>query len=388
MNLHGIIEPNYEVDARSSPIHALWKWIKRRRAFLLAVVLPTLMTAAYLYLIVSDQYVSTAHFLVRKAGQESTPGIGVSQALGMATGMASAQSEAMSVSDFLTSHDAVATLRKNDHLVERYDRANVDPFSRLHTHDLTPESLLKYYQRQVEVKYDTETGITTLEVRSFTPQDSFDLVRKLLALGEQRVNFLNQRSYADAIATSEDQLRAAESDLTKIQLQMTHYRQSRSDIDPQASGAARITLVSNLTGQLATAKAQLSAMGNSIDHSSPQYRALAMHVAAVQAQISSLSAQLTGSDDAIVQDIGGYEELKVRQEFLEKRYDSAATSLEKARADAARQQLYVVRVVEANMPVKSTYPQRMRILVTVTISLLLAYAIGWLIVAGVREHAA
>jgi capsular polysaccharide transport system permease protein len=40
------------------------------------------------------------------------------------------------------------------------------------------------------------------------------------------------------------------------------------------------------------------------------------------------------------------------------------------------------------MPVKSTYPERWRILGTVVVALLLIYSIGWLIVAGVREHAA
>ena len=40
------------------------------------------------------------------------------------------------------------------------------------------------------------------------------------------------------------------------------------------------------------------------------------------------------------------------------------------------------------MPQKALYPERGRILLTVLIALLLAYAIGWLIVAGVREHAA
>ena len=66
----------------------------------------------------------------------------------------------------------------------------------------------------------------------------------------------------------------------------------------------------------------------------------------------------------------------------------AAASLEKAREQAIQQQLYLQRVVNPNMPVKALYPERGRILGTVLVSLLLIYSIGWLIVAGVREHAA
>ena len=110
---------------------------------------------------------------------------------------------------------------------------------------------------------------------------------------------------------------------------------------------------------------------------------------ALQVQVSMpRRAALTGSSQAIATDIGGFENLQLRQSFLAKRYEAAAASLDKARDNALRQQLYLVRVVDANMPVKALYPERWRILATVVIALLLAYSIGWLIVAGVREHAA
>ena len=67
---------------------------------------------------------------------------------------------------------------------------------------------------------------------------------------------------------------------------------------------------------------------------------------------------------------------------------AAARALQRARDRALCQQLNVVQVVDANLPVKSEYPRRFRILATVFVSLLPAYSIGWLIAAGVREHAA
>ncbi|MDB5662576.1 MAG: Capsule polysaccharide export-like protein, partial [Sphingomonas bacterium] len=340
------------------------------------------------FLIASDQYQSEAHFLVRTTDAGVTGGIGVSQVLSAATGLSAAQSEAMSVSDYLTSHDVVATLRKRDQLVERFRRPGVDITSRLSSDNPTPERLLGYYRKQVSVQYNTETGITTLKVRSFTPQDSYHLVRRLLELGESRVNFLNQRGYSDSIATSRRQLADAEQALTAVQLQLKRFRNAQSDIDPKASGQAQIELVTSLNGQLSTARAQLSAMGGLIDRSSPQYRAVAARVAALESQVAAQAGRLTGGGGAIANDIGGYEDLQLRQAFLSKRYEAAATSLERAREQALRQQLYVVRVVDANLPVKALFPERWRILATVVIALLLIYSIGWLIAAGVREHAA
>ena len=46
-----------------------------------------------------------------------------------------------------------------------------------------------------------------------------------------------------------------------------------------------------------------------------------------------------------------------------------------------------MRVVEPNLPQKALYPKRWTIVLSAFIGLLLAYGIGWLIMAGVREHA-
>ena len=389
MNMHGIIEPiELGQPTRSSVLERTIAWMRRQRMLLLVVVLPTLLIGGYLYLVASDQYVSEAHFLVHGTGDAPQPGLGMNQVISMATGVSAGQNEAMSVADYLTSHDVVARLRREDGLVQKFQRSGIDPFSRLWGDDPTPERLLSFYQGQVKVKYNTETGITVLTVHGFTPADSFELARKLLTLGEQRVNELNVRSYKDAVSLGQTQLAAAERDLAINQAAMTHYRQSRADIDPQASGEAQIGLVTTLTGQLAAVRAQLNAMRGLISPASPQIRALQSRVRSLGAELAAQSGRLTGSDHTIAGDIGGYEGLKLRQQLLAKRYEAAASALQQARERAMRQQLYVVRVVDANMPVRSLYPQRGRVLATVFVSLLLIYSIGWLIAAGVREHAA
>lgn len=394
MNMHGIMTPAVAEDddgAGSRPRQLADRLVRRlwqSRVFLLVVGLPVLLLGGYLYLIASNQYQSEAHFIVRSQNVAEAPGTGISLALSMVTGSTAAQNESMSVADYLTSHDAVEALRRQAQLVERMHRSEIDPFSRLSKADPTPEQLLKYYRKQVKVHMSTETGITTLEVRSFRPEDSYVIVRKLLELGEQRVNVLNQRSYNDSIAMSRHQLETAEGDLAVVQSQLTHFRQTRGDIDPQASGQAQIGLVSTLSAQLSAARAQQATMGRMISSSSPQYQAVAARVNALAAQVSAQSGRLTGSGQAIAADIGGYQDLVVRRDFLAKRYEAAAASLDKARDQAVRQQLYLVRVVDANMPVKSQYPERGRVLGTVVVALLLAYSIGWLIVAGVKEHAA
>jgi capsular polysaccharide transport system permease protein len=389
MSAYSIIEPaELGASLRVSPARRLFDWLRRNRLFVFVVVIPTLLVAGYLYLVASDQYQSEAHFLVHGTDATPTPGIGVNQVISMATGISAGQNEAMSVADYLTSHDAVAKLRAEDQLVERFRRPGTDLLSQLGSSDPTPERLLTYYQRQVHVEYNTETGITVLTVHSFTPQDSYDIARKLLMLGEQRVNLLNVRSYNDALTLAQKQLSAAEEALATNQAEMTQFRQNKADIDPQASGQAQIGLVTTLTAQLSAVRAQLNAIRGVISPSSPQYQALQHRVRALSGEVAAQSSRLTGSPTAIAGQISGYETLKLRRDFLAKRYDAAAGALQQARERAIRQQLYVVRVVEPNLPVKALFPQRFRFLATVFVSLMLLYSISWLIAAGVREHAA
>jgi capsular polysaccharide transport system permease protein len=389
MNMHGFMTPADDTEVRETgPVERARAWIMERRWFLSIVVVPTLLVALYLFAYASDQYESEAHFLVRTSAGSVQPTAGVSAVIGMVTGTSGGNNEAMSVADYLVSHDAVDRLRKEDKLVERFRRPGVDILSRLMPADPTPERLLRYYEKQVSVKYHTDTGITAIKVHSFNPEDSYVIARKLIQIGEERVNMLNQRSYTDAIETARRQLANAEAALAVSDARMTAFRRSRGDIDPEASGKAQLGLVSDLTGQVAQARAQLNAMGGMISHSSPQYQALAAHVAALQAQLNAQNGRLAGSGSAIANDISGYQGLELRRGFLAKRYEAAASGLERALQQAQQQQLYLVRVVDANMPVKALYPERWRILLTVLISLLLVYSIGWLIAAGVREHAA
>jgi len=389
MNMHGFITPGDQLEGRpTTRLDRVRGWLWAQRWFVGIVLLPTLLVGIYLFAYAADQYESEAHFLVRSAANPQVAASGPSAVVSMLTGGSSAQNEAMSVADYLTSHDAVATLQAKDHLVERFRRPGVDILSRLFPADPTPERLLRYYRKQVKVKHDSETGITTIKVHSFTPEDSYAIASRLLAIGEQHVNELNARSYNDAIANSRRALAEAENALAASDTQMTAFRRNHGDIDPQASGQAQLTLVTTLKGELAQARAQLTAMNGVISPSSPQYQALARHVQALQAQVDAQAGRLAGGSGAISNDISGYQALLLRRDFLAKRYEAAAASLEKAREQAFQQELYLVRVVNPNMPVKATFPERGRILGTVVVALLLIYSIGWLIVAGVREHAA
>lgn len=360
------------------------RWWRRMHPVVWIVLLPTLLVAAFQYLIVADQYESEAHFIVRSPQAMQGPN-GLGQLLGMGSNATSA--DAHSVGDYLVSHDAVSALGRALDLTRIFRRPEADPFTRLWSADPAPETLLRYYRGKVHVNFDSETGITTLNVRAFRADDAKRLADHLLTLGEGRVNSLNQRMLRDGLAVAEGQVREAGTQLAVAQSSLTGFRQSRRDVDPERTATAQIEMATQLRAQAAAARAQLAAMRGVIAPDAPQYVALARRVAALDAQVGGAQARLAGAGGSVASSLGSFEELRLRQDFAAKRYQAAATALESAREQLLRQQLFIVRVVEPNMPVKSLYPKRLKILATFFFGLLLAYAVGWLILAGVREHA-
>lgn len=362
-------------------------WVQSHRKWLLCVVLPTLLVAGYYFLVASDQYESEAHFLVRSTNP-TPPSGGLGAALGLASGGGSMSSDSTSVADYMTSHDALEELQKRINVTARFSRPEADPVSRLRPADPTPERLLDYYRSKVEVRPDPDTGVAILRVRSFRPEDSYLIARTLLQLGEERVNDLNARARESTLSVARGQVADAERQVTAIQQQITAFRRRNGDVNPTVTGTARVELVSSLQQQLAVARAQAQAMAAQLSPSSPQLVAMRDRVRSLAAQVAAEQGRIASGAGNIATSTGTFEELKLRQDFAAKRYDSAAAALAQAREQIIKQQMFVVQVVKPNMPVKALFPQRWKIIATVFVTLLLVYGIAWLIAAGVKEHAA
>jgi len=110
-------------------------------------------------------------------------------------------------------------------------------------------------------------------------------------------------------------------------------------------------------------------------------------VAALQAQLARANSELTGHDNSTTVQLSEFERLQLEQEFATKALASATASLETARQNAARQQLYLEEIVTPQLPDYPIYPRRLLTIALVLALSLLVYGIGWLVGASVREHA-
>ena len=369
-------------------------FLRRHAPFLLVVALPTFLALLYYLLIASGQYESEAAFVVKDArpsvrGAPMSAGggmMGGGGAMGMAMAGGGGLAEGFAVNTYIKSHDAVDQLQKRLDLVSMYRHADTDFLSRLFYAHPTPERLLWYYLRHVDVVFHEDTGVTTLDVRAFRPEEAKRIADELLKLGEERINEFNRQVTQNTIRVADGEVTIAENRVKDIQRRMMEFRQKSGDLDPSKSSVVGISLIGQLQTELAQADTQLTQMLRNLNPASPQVQTLKMRISALNSQIEE-QHRLAHDKKGVSVDMADYDQLMLERDFAQNSYVATASELETARASALQQQVYVVRVVEPNLPGMVTYPHTILMVLAVFVGSFLTLMIGRLLITGMREHA-
>jgi capsular polysaccharide transport system permease protein len=350
------------------------------------VGVPTLMAGVYYFGVASNLYASEAQFVVR--GPSKSPA-GVLSSMFMGSVGSGVADDTQVVEAFILSRDMVEKLEKHEDLRAFLSRPEGDFLTRypgLAFWRTDFEALYRTYENFVTVKVDSSSGIATLQVKAYRPDDAQRIERALLAYSEELINKLNDRARLDALKTFQEEVDTSEARLGHIQDELTAYRVKAHMLEPKAEATGPFTLLEQLNKESAGAKAQLAdALKNA--PRSPQVALLRTRISSLDKLIAEERTKITGGDDSVATAMNGYERLNLQSEMEQKLLAQAVASREQARLQAQRQQLYLETIAVPNLADYPLYPKRAFSFATVVGCCLLAYGITWLLVAGVREHA-
>jgi capsular polysaccharide transport system permease protein len=305
--------------------HSSWidRIVNMDRLLLLTVVVPTLLSAVYFGLIASDIYISEARFVVRTPQKQTVTGLG---ALFQGGGFSRSQDDTYTVNDFIHSRDALKQLDDQFSLGKSFASSNVDRLSRFAglDWDNSFEALHRYYQKRISLNLDSTSSISTLTVNAFTAEDAYRINEKLLEMSETLVNQLNERGRKDTLEFATREVNEA----------------------GKKSREATLALARNQTG----------------------------------------GARTSASGDALVSKLTEIQRLTLEKEFADKMLAMAMNSLEQARTDAQRQQLYLERIAQPSRPDIAVEPRRIRNVFVTLILGLIAWGILSMLIAGIKEH--
>lgn len=360
-------------------------WIYRHAGSLIFVGLPTLLTAIYYGLIAADLYASEARFIVRSPSRVQATSITY---LLQGAGISRAQDDVYSVNDFVTSRDAIAALGKHVNLRLIFNRSEADFLARYPDliYDSSDLDFYRYYKKRVQVVYDTTTGISTVTVKAFRPEDARTVADLLIQESEALVNRLNERARNNAVRDAQTYVDTAEQRVSQAQRDVLAYRTREELLDPTKSSGAIFETAAKLEAEIASTQTRVAEINRNAPDS-PLKAGLQTRVGALQQRVRDLRTQLAGPGGSMAPKIPEYEQLILQQEFASKELALAMSSLESVREEARRQSIYLDRIVDANLPDKAEFPKRMISILIVFISCFIAYSTARLLLAGIREHA-
>ncbi|MGB0131316.1 hypothetical protein [Chlorobium sp.] len=358
------------------------------RLFLFTVVIPTMLSLLYFGLIKSDVYVSESRFVVRSPERPIQTGLG---AIIQGAGFSRSLDDTYSVHDYMLSRDALNSVNTRFDFRTAFTRKGVDLFSRFNPLGLdnSLESLYIYYQSRIAVYLNASSSISTLKTRAFTASDARKLNEMLLQRAEALINRLNERGRIDLIRYARREVAIAERKSKEAALALSMFRNKNGVFDPVGQSALQLQQVAKLQDELIATKTQLSQV-SAFTPESPQIPVLQQRVSAIQTEIeretAKVTGEATGSDPSLTSKAVEYERLSLERAFAEKQLGAAMASLEQARNEAQRKQLYLERIVQPNKPDIAIEPQRIRSILTTFIVGLIAWGILTLLLAGIREH--
>jgi capsular polysaccharide transport system permease protein len=354
------------------------------RLFLLTVVVPTLLSVIYFGLIASDVYISESRFVVRSPERQTSSPLGM---LLKGSAFSRSQDDSYTVQDFMLSRDALQSLNEKLGVGKAFGSKDVDIFNRFAGLDWDDsfEALHRYYQKMVDIQLDALSSITTVKVKSFTSEEAFRINQQLLEMGETLVNQLNERGRQDMIRYAASEVVDAEKKAKAAALALSAYRNQKGVIDPERQSTIQLQQIAKLQDELIATHAQLTQL-QTFTKNNPQIPALQQRVQVLRQEIEAETTRVAGGDRSLANKAAEYQRLALEREFADKQLGSALVSLEQARNEAQRKQLYLERIVQPSKPDMAMEPRRVRGVIATLVVGLIAWGILSMLIAGVKEH--
>lgn len=345
---------SYEDDA---PEPEAKSFLREHMLFIVTVIIPVFFSAIYLFFIASDRYVSEARFIVRSSS--STPMDGIAS-LVSSQGLSRANDETFAVNEYITSRDAADLLVAKNNLSQIMARPEADIFNRFPNFytRASREKLYKHFKDMVYVDIEGATGISTLQVTAFRPEDAKALTVALLKYAEELINRLNERSYQDALKYAGIIVDQTKSDFLTIEAKLSKWRNDSGTVDPGKESIAGLESIGKMTVELSKLEGSI-AETIAMTPSNPNLPALKEKAVSYRREIDKLKRLIVGGENSMSSKLQVYEQFMLEREIAGRALAAAELNRLKARQEADRQHLYLQTIVEPNLPDQYTYPRRL-----------------------------
>ena len=372
---------------RPSPIDRFESYWFHTITFVLMVLLPVLGISLYYCFWASDQYAAEVRFSVHRA-REPVIGDDVFSMLAKGFAVNTVGREPYMVASYVRSQNMVEELDELGWLRSLYSKPSADFFARVDP-KASGRRLWKYWQKMVSASVDRVSGLVTVRVLAFTPEDALMIVRAVRRSAERMIDRSFLRARTDELRLAEEDLLRARQRNTNALLAFRQIREDEQTVDPEKTiSATASTLIGAIREKLALERDRDVDL-KVLSRSAPQLQILNQRLRALDAQVAALRQSLTGQTDherTAADSISHFDKQELERRFSEKLLEISEENYERARLQAERQHFYLATFVEPFKPDEAEYPKRLRTVAFASICTTAGWGVTLLLVAAVKDH--
>ena len=269
--------------------------VRTTAAFVVCVLVPTLMVAAYMALVATPLYEARSVTAISSAAAgDQNDGTGL-----FAFGLSAGQSleKTFMAHEYLQSRALLAALEADTGLTTRFSGPAMDPVRRARSIPLLGIDRLDMMNRFLRASIDIQSGLLTIRVNDLTPEMARATSEHVLVLLGQHINALSQELFARRVAQSEAAAETARTDLLQAQRTLTQLQIDSGEADPGSRVDAIYATVRQLRTEVEETRSKAAALevaGRSQSYAIGRLRELEDRLSE---RIAALRQQLFQSDN-------------------------------------------------------------------------------------------
>lgn len=354
--------------------------------FLVSFLAPVVLGAAYLFLIMPDQYVTEFRFSVRvpvgnPANSAAAAGNAASSAFsgGNPTPGTDLLDNFMVV-DYLRNGQAARDLNAKMNLRAMFSKPS-DPAWKL-GENVSQERLARYWKWMIYADYDVATGLSVVRIKGYTPQDSLAMAKALIDQSNQLVNDIGNQSQNDSLRFAKDQVKRANDTVADLQRRIATLSSQRGIDSPSVGVIQASTEVATTTRtNIAQIQSEIEVLQNQLHNpQAPQIVLLRQELAANQRALE------TAVGTANTATTNKFSDLTAQLQNALAVLSTAQAALSQTEASATSQRLYLTLYVRPALPESPISPARWTDLLILVLASTMIWITGMLIRNSILEH--
>lgn len=355
--------------------------------FIVFAILPSLALFGYLAFVASDQFIAVAKFAVRGAAFEQPVDLPSGAARTTNIPMVVGQ-DAYIIVSYIKSHKVIQDIGGRVDIRAVYQHPVADFWERL-PKEASAEDVVQYWNKRVQASVDGPSGIVTVRVRAFTPDDAVRVLNAIIWASENLANEISARARRDMVQRAEGEVNRAMGFAQSALNDLQKFRERVGYLDPVSSATMTNSLILQLLAEKIRAESELYVMQRVSPDNATGQRLVRTNIDSIAQQIDRLKDSLTGQSAdgrSIAAALVEYERLEMQRVLSQKLLSLSQEALQRAAQRAERQNIYVSTFVSPFSPQESEFPLRGQNWLIISTLLVIVWGILTLLVATINDH--